>query len=700
MKIKSLGLKISIIVAVMIAAIICIIFFIVSVQSTALIMDLTAKEASAANISFSKQIESLAKEAESVSHIIATSSEVVSAMMNNRIDAELKQVLTELGMDVDTVMVTDTDGNVLMRMQNDQKGDNVMNQPIVSTTLNSGTGMSTIGSGSTVGMSTRGSAVIKDHSGNIIGAVFCGHDLSNPRHVDEVKDYTGSEVTIFDGSTRLMTTLIDEGGNRVVGTEASGEVIDTVINQRKDYSLQIQLFGKEYYAHYSPLISEGEVIGMLFTGVGIDDALKDQQSMMNMVLIIGILCGVLCIAIVFVFNVFAVGRPLKKIGIFAHKISAGDIGVSSSTAAVIDVRSYDEVGTMARELEQSYAQLRGYVGEIRDRMQDLADGDLTTESTFDFQGDFVLIKDSINDHIRNLSQIMADVNSSSTQVSSGAKQVANGAQSLAQGSTEQAASIQELSSSIAEIAEKTKVNAEIAGKTAKLTETIKDNAEKGSHRMDEMITAVKDINEASQSISKIIKTIDNIAFQTNILALNAAVEAARAGQHGKGFAVVAEEVRNLASKSAEAAKETGDMIQNSMDKAELGTRIAGETAESLKEIVTGINESTQYVAEIAIASEQQSMGISQINVGIDQVAQVVQQNSATAEESAAASEEMSGQSDMLQQLISQFKLKNSGSSPRSLMSESYSAPEQYPLPNAPSESRFSSSYGSSDFGKY
>ena len=700
MKIKSLGLKISIIVAVIIAIIICIIFLIVSMQSTTLIKDLTSKEATAANVSFSKQLENLAKDAANISSIIASSSEVINAIQDNRIDANFKAVLNELGADVDNVMVTDTGGNVLMRMDSDQKGDNVMSQSIVSSTLGNGTGMSMIGKDPAVGLSTRGSAVIKDHSGNVIGAVFSGYDLSNPSHVDEVKEYTGSEVTVFDGRTRLMTTLMDESGKRVVGTDASAEVIDVVMNQKKDYSLQIQLFGKEYYAHYSPLISDGAVLGMLFTGVCIDDTLKDQQSMMNMVLMVGIICGVLCILIVFVFNVFAVSRPLKKIGVFAHRISTGDIGVSSTTTAVIDVRSYDEVGSLARELERSYAQLRGYVGEIRDRMRDLADGDLTTESTYEFHGDFVLIKDSINDHIQNLSQIMADVNSSSTQVSSGAKQVANGAQSLAQGSTEQAASIQELSSSIAEIAEKTKENAVIAGKTAMLTETIKGNAEKGSLRMDEMITAVKDINEASQSISKIIKTIDNIAFQTNILALNAAVEAARAGQHGKGFAVVAEEVRNLASKSAQAAKETGDMIQNSMDKAELGTRIAGETAESLREIVNGINESTLYVEEIAVASEQQSMGISQVNIGIDQVAQVVQQNSATAEESAAASEEMSGQSDMLQQLIAQFKLKNSGSAPRRLASESYSAQDQYPMPSPPSEGRFSSSYGSTDFGKY
>jgi methyl-accepting chemotaxis protein len=295
--------------------------------------------------------------------------------------------------------------------------------------------------------------------------------------------------------------------------------------------------------------------------------------------------------------------------------------------------------------------------------------------------------------VADLNNMFSEINNASGQVSAGSKQIADGAQSLAQGSTEQAASVQQLSASISDIATKTKENAEMAGRAANLAINIKTSAEKGSGQMDEMMTAVKDINESSQNISKVIKSIDDIAFQTNILALNAAVEAARAGQHGKGFAVVAEEVRNLAAKSAEAAKDTESLIADSITKAELGSRIADDTAASLKEIVEGIDESTKLVGDIARSSEEQSVGIGQVNSGVDQVAQVVQQNSATAEESAAASQEMSGQALVMEELISRFKLKNS--SGNSLGAFTPAAP----LPPAPAPTSSTDSFDD-EFGKY
>ena len=659
MKIKNLGLKVSLIVAMMIAVIICITFYAVSEQSSNMIIDLTAKEAESYNIAFAKEMEKLQQDALLRARIIAYSPDFVNALIESD-EAAIREVFDLHGEGLDLITVCDTNGDVIIRAHSDQRGDNVLNQHALSEALDPAHGISAIERGTVVGLSTRGSATIRDHSGNIIGAIVCGHDLSKPKYVDAVKAYTGSEVTIFDGDTRLMTSITDETGARVVGTKASDAVIEMVINQRQNDSLQISLFGHDYCAYYSPIIAEEGVIGMLFTGVLIDEALAGQRSMMSSVLMIGIICGIVGVLLIILFSVYSMSKPLKKIGAFAEKIESGDLGFSSASASTVDVRSSDEIGVLARTLERAYTQMKGYVGEIRERMHSLAEGDLSTESTYDFQGDFVLIKDSINDHVRNLNRTMTEINSSSSQVSSGAKQVADGAQSLAQGSSEQATAIEELSKSISEITEKTRINAATADKTSTLSATIKENAEKGSRQMDEMIAAVSDINEASKSIGKIIKTIDDIAFQTNILALNAAVEAARAGKAGKGFAVVAEEVRSLASKSAEAAKDTGSMIQNSMEKAELGSHIAGETAASLNDIVVGIKESSGLITEIAKSSEEQSLSITQINTGIDRVAQVVQQNSATAQESAAASVEMSGQSDMLQQLIAQFDLKDDG----------------------------------------
>jgi len=411
--------------------------------------------------------------------------------------------------------------------------------------------------------------------------------------------------------------------------------------------------------------------------------------------IVGIVCGLVSIAIIQLFNTKSVSKPLAVLSSFFHKAgSTGEITTTAEEEASLNQYKsrHDEIG---RLMTDSISFI-DHVIDMAKELEDVAGGDLSFEVELLSEADTIGL--SLKHMVDNLNSIFAEIQSSSSQVSHGSKQVADGAQSLAQGATEQAASIQELSSSITEIADRTKVNATTANKTSKLSESIKENAEKGSRQMDEMIKAVEDINAASKNISKIIKTIDDIAFQTNILALNAAVEAARAGQHGKGFAVVAEEVRNLASKSAEAAKETGDMIQNSMDKAALGSRIASETAESLTDIVTGISESNQLVAAIAKGSEEQSRGIEHINIGIDQVAQVVQQNSATAEQSAAASEEMSGQSDMLQQLTTQFKLKNGGGAYRSLPQSA----------GKPANKRFAENRGagyalpekSGDFGKY
>ncbi|MDR1572642.1 MAG: methyl-accepting chemotaxis protein, partial [Clostridiales Family XIII bacterium] len=297
--------------------------------------------------------------------------------------------------------------------------------------------------------------------------------------------------------------------------------------------------------------------------------------------------------------------------------------------------------------------------------------------------------------INNLNEIFAEINNAAGQVSSGSQQIANGAQSLAQGATEQAASVQQLSAAISEVSSSIRDAAQSARSAADMSDSIKNKAERGSEQMGAMMDAVRDINEASQNISKVIKAIDDIAFQTNILALNAAVEAARAGAAGRGFAVVAEEVRNLAAKSAEAAQNTEALIANSISKAALGVKIANETNESLVEIVGGIMESSRISGEIAESADRQYSAIGEINSGIDQVSQVVQQNSATAEQSAAASEELSGQSGVLSSMIAQFKLR--GAAPQIYLPPSPDDEPAYARPEPAGRLVGAGAYGSDKY---
>jgi methyl-accepting chemotaxis protein len=413
-----------------------------------------------------------------------------------------------------------------------------------------------------------------------------------------------------------------------------------------------------------------------------------QSNLTALVMIIVIVIGAMQLVNIFIIMKTTI-YPIKKLQKDVEEIAKGNISAKLNLKP-----NTSEIGRLTDAIIKIKATLNQYVSDISNKLESMAGGNMDITIDIDYIGEFRPIKTSLVNILDSLNNTLSQIDISSRQVASGSQQIADGAQMLAKSSTEQAATVQQLSASASEISEKTKANAEMASKAAKLATTIKSNAEKGSGQMDEMVEAVSDISQSSQSISKVIKVIDDIAFQTNILALNAAVEAARAGQHGKGFAVVAEEVRTLAAKSAEAAKDTGVLISDSMEKAEHGARIAKETAESLTEIVTGINESSEIINEIANASEAQTAGISQINRGIDQVAQVTQQNSATAEQSAAASQEMSGQSDILEELVGRFKLKDDqGIASRSLPPSLTASAATQTAPTVPAEVSDGASHG-------
>lgn len=379
---------------------------------------------------------------------------------------------------------------------------------------------------------------------------------------------------------------------------------------------------------------------------------KSMIFLMISVIVIGLI-----IALVFAIYISrTISRPIVEIEDVAKKMSKGDYDVSLTHTAK------DEIGSLAESMRMMMSTTKSIIVDIQRGLSEVANGNFDIVPQTEYVGVYQQIELSINDIITQLSATMLQIKEAAEQVSSGSDQVSSAAQALAQGATEQASSVQQLSASINEVATQVNSNAENARSASTLSGTVGLSIDASNNQMGQMMEAMAEISTSSIQISKIIKAIEDIAFQTNILALNAAVEAARAGAAGKGFAVVADEVRSLATKSSDAAKQTNILIENSVKSVEKGSKIADATSKSLADVVTGSQQITSIIGKIANASAEQSSSIYQINIGVEQISSVVQTNSATSEESAAASEELSGQATMMHGLVSKFKLKRGISS--------------------------------------
>lgn len=400
------------------------------------------------------------------------------------------------------------------------------------------------------------------------------------------------------------------------------------------------------------------------TQLGAAEAIAIEQQVRAVYITIFIAVAAMTITIIILMALSI--RIVRSIVAPTMQVHNALVGFSEGNLHVpVDFESTNELGDMCNALRESQRILSGVIEDECDLLGRMASGDFSVKSRDPslYVGNLSSILESLRGIKSKLSGVLTQIHQSAEQVSSGSDQVSSGAQALSQGATEQASSVEELAATIAEISEQINHNAEDAQQASKQANKVGEEIQRSNEQMEEMTVAMAEIHQKSQEIAKIIKTIEDIAFQTNILALNAAVEAARAGAAGKGFAVVANEVRNLASKSADASKDTSALIEGSVKAVENGTRIADATARTLGEVVSGAHDIVETIDRIASASQQQADAVIQVTQGVDQISSVVQTNSATAEESAAASEELSGQANMLKQLVGQFTLEDSGDIP-------------------------------------
>ena len=482
------------------------------------------------------------------------------------------------------------------------------------------------------------------------GSIAIGYEFNDYDTVDSIASQTGGQVTIFCDNVRVASSLIDESGNRSVGTTMNEDIYQKVILNNEHYLDNVEIYGITYRAEYIPFQDgSGKTVGALFAGFPNTElaSMRDNATVIGIFIAIGMV--IVAVIFLFFFERRVISGPIKQINNMAIEMEKGNIRNNPGYKGKI---ANTEIGDMAKALSAAIRMLDSYIADISERMRQNANGNFGWKSQLEYKGDFVTMHESAKEMRLKMTDIIEGINMSADEVFSGSEQIATGASSLAEGTTRQAAASEQLSASLEDISENISLNAENAHKAQLLSDNSMNLVNNQNEEISNMLQAMKNIESSANEINNIIGAIESIAFQTNILALNASVEAARAGAAGKGFAVVAEEVRNLASKSAEAAKNTSELISGCIEAVNNGSDIANKTAEAMQKVIEITKETNELIDGIAQQTAKQEESVKQVKMGIDEIAEVVQQNSATAEQSAASCEELNAQANTLKGKIS------------------------------------------------
>lgn len=505
---------------------------------------------------------------------------------------------------------------------------------------------------------------IRIFQANILKAVCTDNKADLDKYVEEINTDRGAFFSHLDSFLEYDPQFSDKVENIHTIMDDAASIREKIIESSAKFTYESNLEAYSLYLNdYEPNLTEvTSILENLTTELGeaINTRYNNAQSTKTFNIVIIVTVVVVAAVLVVVLTVIltkAIVPPITQIVDSMNLIANGLLKEADGT---ITYRSKDEIGVLAHAARKVIRFFQNVLPSISDVCRNYGNGNFncTCENYESYVGETSEIRDSLMYIRDNLSAALANVDQASNQLLSGAGEVASGAQSLAQGATQQASSIQELSETITSISDAIKENSENAAEASEKANAAGTEVQEVNTMMSELVSAMHEISEFSGETKKIVKTIEDIAFQTNILSLNAAIEAARAGAAGKGFAVVAEEVRNLAGKSAEAAKNTTRIIESTVNSIVSGNQLCAEVAEKMNKVGETAGKVTVINNKIADSSKKAADSIVKVTIGVDQISNVVQTNSATSEQSAAASEELSNQANMLKELVKKFSLYN------------------------------------------